>query len=297
MSGEHAPQLAVLMTCHNRREKTLAALESLERQRELPPGTRIRVHLVDAGSTDGTGEAVRERFPEVDLFRTGTDVFWGTGTLIASRRSRIAGGPAWSHQLWLNDDVRLAGDAVAILLAAARQVGDDAIVVGAVTSGDGSRTTYSGRRLRGPSRWHPRGHHLRLVEPTGEPEPCDTYNGNVVLVSRAASDRAGDVDRGFRHGMGDYDHGFRAARAGVRAYVAGRHVGVCEANPPLSGSREPGIGVAEALRRRMSQRELPCGQWARYCGRHLWPWAPLLMFSPYVTTTLRGLRSGRGVRR
>ncbi|MEU6880251.1 glycosyltransferase [Streptomyces sp. NPDC046712] len=277
-----APHVAVLMTSHNRCAKTLSALAALDRQCGLPAGTVVRTHLVDAGSTDGTPEAVRRLHPGVRVRSVGTDVFWGEGMRIAGRESCADGAAApWTHQLWLNDDVELADDALAVLLATAREIGEDAVVVGAVRSresfGAGTGTTYSGRRGRA----------LDLVEPTGRPEPCDTYNGNVVLLPRAVRERVGDIDRPFKHGMGDYDHGFRARKAGFRLYVAPHHVGVCEANPPLAGSREPGIGVRAALRRVTSQRELPPRQWWIYCLRHNWPWAPLLMVSPYVRTVLR----------
>ncbi|WP_106976597.1 glycosyltransferase family 2 protein [Streptomyces sp. NRRL B-24484] len=278
-------RIAVLMTCHNRAPKTLAALASLRDQRGLPAGTVLSVHLVDAGSTDGTARAVAEHFPDVEVVTVGQDVFWGEGMRTASRRSRHGALPAWDHQLWLNDDVRLTADAVADLLATAERTGGRAVVVGALHSSDGARTTYSGRRRTLP-RWHPRSHVFVLVDPTGAPEPCDTCNGNVVLVPRRVRDRLGDIDRRFRHSMGDFDYGLRARRAGIPLYVTPRYVGACDTNPPLSGSREPGIGVREALRRLVSQRELPPRQWWAFCHRHLWPWAPLLMVAPYARTAL-----------
>ncbi|WP_431677328.1 glycosyltransferase family 2 protein [Kitasatospora sp. KL5] len=278
-------RIAVLMTCHNRAPKTLAALASLRNQRGLPAGTVLSVHLVDAGSTDGTARAVAENFPEVEVVTVGQDVFWGEGMRTASRCSARGGLPPWDHQLWLNDDVQLTADALADLLATAEQVGDGAVVVGALHSTDGARTTYSGRRRTLP-RWHPRSHAFSLVDPTGAPEPCDTCNGNVVLVPRSVRERLGDIDRRFRHSMGDFDYGLRARRAGIPLWVTPRYVGACDTNPPLSGSREPGIGIREALRRVVSQRELPPAQWWAFCHRHLWPWAPLLMVAPYARTTL-----------
>jgi GT2 family glycosyltransferase len=294
-AAEPAPRIAVLMTCHNRRDRTLAALACLREQRGLPEGTTVTVHLVDAGSTDGTSSAVSEQFPEVEVTTVGTEVMWAEGMRRASLRSRRASLPSWDHQLWLNDDVELVDDALAQLLRTSAQVGGAAIVVGPVHSSDATRTTYSGRRRTLP-RWHPRSHDFSLVLPTGRPEPCDTCNGNVVLVPRRVWERLGDMDRRFNHLMADYDYGLRARRAGIPLYVSPRHVGVCDANAPLSGSREPGIGVSEALRRLTSPRELPPRQWWVYCLRHLWPWAPLLAISPYARTVLRALpgRTPRG---
>ncbi|MYW68771.1 glycosyltransferase [Streptomyces sp. SID8379] len=275
------PRVAVLMTSHNRRAATLAALDTLAAQQGLPPGTTVRTHLVDAGSTDGTPDAVRRAHPGVQVTVVGPDVYWGHGMRLASRNSRAAGSPEPTHQLWLHDDVRLAPDALAQLLHTSRQFDDKAVIVGALCH-DGA-TTYSGRRGRA----------LTLVEPTGRPEPCATYNGNAVLLPWAVRERVGDIDKVFRNGMGDYDHGFRARRAGIAAYVAPRHVGDCPADPVLRGSREPGIGVREALRRRVSQRELPVRQWWVYCLRHTGWRAPALMVAPYVTTVVRaGLARG-----
>ncbi|MGW3331953.1 glycosyltransferase family 2 protein [Streptomyces rubiginosohelvolus] len=286
----HPVHLAVLMTSHDRRARTLSALRALEEQRGLPAWTTLGVHLVDTGSTDGTPEAVRLRHPAVEVMSVGADVSRNQALRIASRNSRSGGGGggplggtpggpshAWTHQLWLDDGVELLPDALATLLRTSEAAGSDAVVVGAVRNAYGD-TVYSGRRARS----------LTLVEPGAHrPERCDTYDGRVVLVPRAVYDLVGDPDKVFRHRMGDYDHGRRARRAGVAAFVAPGHAGACVDGPAAPGSREPGIGVREALRRVTSVRELPPRQWWVYCLRHTWPWAPYLMVSPYARTAAR----------
>ncbi|MFJ7524497.1 glycosyltransferase family 2 protein [Streptomyces griseus] len=286
----HSVHLAVLMTSHDRRARTLSALRALEEQRGLPAGTTLGVHLVDTGSTDGTPEAVRLRHPAVEVMSVDADTPPNLALRIASRNSRSGGGGggplggapggpthAWTHQLWLDDGVELLPDALANLLRTAGAAGPRAVVVGAVRNAYGD-TVYSGRR----------GRSLALVEP-GEhrPEPCDTYDGRVVLVPRAVYDRVGDPDKAFRHRLGDYDHGRRARRAGVSALVAPGHAGECGGGPGAPGSREPGIGVREALRRVTSAQELPLRSWWVYCLRHTWPWAPYLMLAPYARAAAR----------
>jgi GT2 family glycosyltransferase len=278
------PRIAVLMTCHNRKEKTLHTLATLGRQRGLPSGLVLTVHLVDAGSQDGTAEAVARHFPDVDVTTVGDDVFWGEGMRIASRRS----GP-FDYQMWLNDDVFLADDALAMLLETSRSLGGGAVVVGATRSSDSARTTYSGlRRADGPA-WTPRHMWTPLLEPSGVAQALDTCHGNVVLVPEVVHRKVGDIDAAFPHNMGDWDFGLRARRAGIGVYLAPRPAGVCDANSPQGTSREPGIGVREALRRLSSKRELPFGPWRVYCVRHLWPWAPVSLFSPYVKTAVRAM--------
>ncbi|WP_307781677.1 glycosyltransferase family 2 protein, partial [Streptomyces sp. MBT59] len=270
----HPVHLAVLMTSHDRRARTLSALRALEEQRGLPAWTTLGVHLVDTGSTDGTPEAVRRCHPAVEVMSVGADVSRNQALRIASRNSRSGGGGggplggtpggpshAWTHQLWLDDGVELFRDSLATLLRTSEAAGSDAVVVGAVRNAYGD-TVYSGRR----------GRSLTLVEPGAHrPERCDTYDGRVVLVPRAVYDLVGDPDKVFRHRMGDYDHGRRARRAGVAAFVAPGHAGECVDGPAAPGSREPGIGVREALRRVTSVRELPPRQWWVYCLRHTWP--------------------------
>ena len=55
---------AVIIPVHNRRETTLACLRRLTAD-GVPAWSRIVV--VDDGSTDGTGEAVRVEFPDVEI--------------------------------------------------------------------------------------------------------------------------------------------------------------------------------------------------------------------------------------
>ncbi|MFJ9041050.1 glycosyltransferase family 2 protein [Streptomyces sp. NPDC102406] len=252
------------MTTHDCRDATLAALDALAAQRDLPTGTRVRVHLVDAGSTDGTAHAVRRAHPDVQVTVVGPDVRWGEGMRLASRNSRAAGIPEPTHQLWLGDDVLLAPDALARLLEVSAGLDEEAVVVGAVRHG--TATTRSGRRRRGRA--------LDLVEPGDRPEPCDTYDGDVVLLPWAVRERVGDIDKAFPHGMGDYDHGLRARHAGIRAYVAPHHVG--------EGPRDPAPWP-----------DLPLGQWWVYCRRHGGVRAPVLMVSPCAVTVVRALTTGR----
>ena len=56
------PRVAVVVITHQRRDEVLGALERLLALPEQP-----HVVVVDNGSTDGTAEAVRRRFPDVEL--------------------------------------------------------------------------------------------------------------------------------------------------------------------------------------------------------------------------------------
>ncbi|MBA4860954.1 glycosyltransferase family 2 protein [Streptomyces sp. PSKA54] len=267
------------MTCHNRRDRTLAALTSLKAQSGLPAGTALTVHLVDAGSSDGTAAAVRRDFPETDVVTVGSDVYWGTGTRIAAERADPT-----SHVLLLNDDVLLTSEALAVLLRTAAPLERPAIAIGAMRSSDSARTTYSGYHVVRAGFGPP-----RLVR--AEPDPwhptiCDTCNGNAVLVTNAARRVLGDVDTAFPHRMGDMDYGLRARKAGIPVLLCPGHLGTCDDHsmraPGSSG--EAGITALRSLRRMTSVRELPPGPWWEFCRRHFGAWAPLHFCSPYART-------------
>lgn len=276
------PRIAVLVTCHNRREATLEALEALAVQECAD--AQVQVYLVDAGSGDGTAEAVTERFPSTCVMAATDEVFWNAGMRIAFDRAMAEGG--FSHYLWLNDDTRLDRTALAELLATDRLLRGlraPSIVVGSVRDPMTGDLTYGGvRRL---SRWRP----LRfcLIEPSDEPRRVETMNGNAVLVPAEVVARIGSLDPAFRHGMGDYDYGLRAGRAGIEVWLAPGTVGDCPRNAPAS----PCLTLSEEFKRLRGVKVLPPADWFAFARRWAgWLW-PVYAASPYVRRLLRAARS------
>jgi GT2 family glycosyltransferase len=275
------PTWAVLLTTHGRRDTTLASLEHLARQEGTP--VTLRVVLVDAGSRDGTADAVEAAHPDALVVRAGPDLFWNAGMRRAWQEARARIGP--DAVLWLNDDTLLDPDAVARLADVAGQVAaatGPAVVVGATRDPVDGTVTYSGVRRGDPRR--PLA--FSRVEPGTEPLEVETMNGNCVLVPAAVERRVGILDPAFGHGMGDFDYGLRARRAGVRVVLAPGTVGTCRANEPTEPS-----GARAALRQLRDAKGLPPREWCTFARR----WAGPLWFvyaaSPYVRRVVRASRT------
>ena len=79
-------QVAILLTSYNRKEKTLACLRSVYSQESINT-VNVEIYLVDDNSTDGTGEAVKTEFPNVNVFKGSGDLFWAGGMRYAWREA------------------------------------------------------------------------------------------------------------------------------------------------------------------------------------------------------------------
>jgi GT2 family glycosyltransferase len=70
--------IAILITCYNRKEKTLSCLAALFNC-IVPDGYGFDVFLVDDGSTDGTSDAIKEGFTQVNIIQGNGNLFWNRG--------------------------------------------------------------------------------------------------------------------------------------------------------------------------------------------------------------------------
>jgi GT2 family glycosyltransferase len=218
--------IAALMTCHNRKQKTLDSLKSLYSQ-SIGAQVSLAVYLVDDGSTDGTAAAVKECYPQVIPIQGDGNLFWNGGMRMAFA---AALDRDYDYYLWLNDDTLLYPGAIAGLLQTADDVsaqGDDrAVIVGSTCDPETGLFTYGGL-VRG--HWY-RPLRFPLVEPGDAPKRCDTLNGNCVLIPRSVAEVVGNLDPAFTHYMGDLDYGLRTQKQGCTVWIAPSYVGTCSQN-------------------------------------------------------------------
>ncbi len=272
--------IAVCMAAYNRRDRTLACLASLFAA-ALPEGARLSVYLLDDGSTDGTAEAVTHAYPRVRLLQGDGACYWAGGM---RRAYGAALEGAHSHFVWLNDDVELLADALTKLIGQssllAGQTHGEVIVVGAMKDPATGATTYSG--LVSYSRLRP----WKLKRQVPDPEhavPCDTLNGNLVLIPRALALRLGNIASQYTHAFGDIDYGYRARRAGASLWIAPGHAGFCAANVSRPRWKRAGLSMAQRFSMINSPLGVPVKDQLFYAFRHFGLAAPFVFVEPYVS--------------
>lgn len=283
-------RIVAIIACHDRRETTLACLETLSACGAAAAAQGIGavgVILVDDGSRDGTAAAVARRFPDVRILTGDGSLWWGGA--MALGLSAI--DDRADFHLWLNDDVTLDADALARLVAVHDHLreagGKGAIMVGATREPEGGATSYGGA-VRG--RLHP--FRFTGVTPGDQPVPCDAMHGNIVLVPRDAAARLGGIDPVFIgvQGMADTDYALRARALGIPVMLAPGTLGTCTRGERLLAWRDGRRLLADRLRELWGPRGYPLPAWRTFARRHggrLWPlWFTL----PYLRGMLAALR-------
>ena len=286
-----ALRIAAILTCFNRKQKTLDCLDALAASTGIGD-VLLEAVLVDDGSTDGTADAVRARFSWVKVVSVNENLFWCRGM---HKAFDIAMQGDYDYYLWLNDDTTLYPDALFRLLecesALRAQHGKPAIVVGSTVDAKGM-PTYGGAVQE--SAW--KRTKFRRLLPAETPQRCDAMNGNIVLVPREVAQVVGNLDPAFEHAMGDTDYALRARRLGIGVWVGPGVHGVCESNSSAGTFMDSSLPLRLRWKLMMSRKGLPWRSWLVLTRRHtglLWP----LYFSwPYFRLVLNLDRRHSGCR-
>jgi GT2 family glycosyltransferase len=273
----NAIKIAILMTCYNRRDTTLACLRKLMNQDGIRE-VKLQVYLVDAGSTDGTVEAIEDQYPDIHLIRRDNTLFWCSGMRVAFEEA-MRGDQ--DYFLWLNDDTMLFRNAIRTLLDTTyqirRQEGKPGIIVGSTQDPKTGQCTYGGVTRK--SKWRPLVH--QLLEPSGKPQQCITMNGNCVLIAQEVVESIGNLSPAFTHLMGDYDYGLSASAKGIGIWIAPVYIGQCYQNPlPLWA--DPEVALRKRLAILHSPKGLPPREWFIYVRRHAGIYWPVYMLTLYM---------------
>ena len=211
-------RIAVLITVHNRKDKTLKCLNGIHSQ-QVPNTISIEVYLTNDGCTDGTAEAIREFFPDTYIIDGDGNLFWNRGMYKAWS---VAEESDYDFYLWLNDDTILFENAIASLLSTTDMKNNEAIIVGYTIDSKRERITYGGRNK-----------YTGLITDVKGITECDTFNGNIVLIPRQVYKLVGKNDPVFHHAIGDTDYGLRAQKMRIKSYISDVACGICDSHDKL----------------------------------------------------------------
>ncbi|NLT73482.1 MAG: glycosyltransferase family 2 protein [Chloroflexi bacterium] len=192
---------------------------------------RVRVHVIDNASSDGTVEMVRSFHPWVHLLASAENLGFTGGNNRALPQAR------GDYLLLLNPDTEMAPGALAAMqqaLAASPRVG---IVGPRLTYGDGSPQSSRRRFPTFPmalfestlvEQWFPHNRWARLYRMEDTPEIAqrvDWLTGACLLTRRAIWDQIGPLDERFFMYSEELDWCRRAADAGWQClYLPQAHV-------------------------------------------------------------------------
>lgn len=190
-------KIAALLTCFNRKDKTLACLESLFR---IIPN--CHVYLVDDASTDGTSEAIKQHFSQVHIIRGNGNLFWSRGMHIAWKEA-LHGN--YDYYLWLNDDMTLYKNFFNELIECEEWGNKKCVISGLVENLNKTEIIYGGCNTQ-----------RQLLQESNQPQEITYMNGNIVLIPKNIVHDVGIIDPHFHHDLGDVDYGLMVIKHGYK---------------------------------------------------------------------------------
>ena len=217
-------KIAILLTCFNRKEKTLSCLRAVYNQKQEDSHFLVNVYLVNDGSTDGTQEAVKFFFPLVNIINADGNLFWAGGMRLAWQTAINA--DKYDYFLLLNDDTILFTDTLKNILnnntSLTTKYNKRGITIGTTIDEALGKITYGGKKLTGnifPTSY--------AVYDEKEAVDCDLGNANIMFIPNEVNEKIGILSNKFTHGIADYDYTLRAKKAGVWVMVSPGYAGFC----------------------------------------------------------------------
>ncbi len=205
------PRVAVIIVCYNGVADTLECLDSLSRL-TYPD---VQTVVVDNASTDGTAEAVRERFPDVHVLETGDNLGYAggnnTGVRYALDTLRA------DYTFLLNNDTTVTPGLLEPLVAYAEANRAAGIIGPLMCYYDVPETVWaSGGTMSGRGDSILRDNGVPVAAVPDHPIEADFVVGCGILVRRDVWETVGLFDERFFLYYEDSDLCFRARRAGYR---------------------------------------------------------------------------------
>lgn len=277
-------RVAALMTCFNRKSCTLRCLGQLKEN--IPEGIEFDIYMLNDGCTDGTPEAVLERFEGVNIINGDGTYFWNRGM---HRAFEEAYRGHYDFYMWVNDDVSFYNGVVEKLLNSYNAVKKNepkSIIVGYTLDQTETEITYSAFKQKKsilPLT-------MERVTPGDTLVEADSFHGNCVLIPALVVEQIGLNDYTYRHGFGDADYGLTAVRNGCKVYLTNYPVGICDKNDANWSIIRDKMSLKERYKRLNSIKQRPLDEWLHFTKKFGgWRWW-LRFVCPYIKVFVSHVR-------
>lgn len=216
--------IAVLLTCFNRKNKTLESLGELYKAYSLVHANiNISIYLTDDGSTDGTGEAVKSKYPQINVLQGTGDLFWAGG-MRNSWNEALKGN--YDGYLLLNDDTNVYENLFVELLEthdySLSQFNEGGIYIGSTINYKTNLLSYGGANFTNRFMAY-----YTKVKPNGTPQECELGNANIMLVSKNVVNKIGILSKAYIHGLADFDYTLMAKKNKLPVMITPNFLGEC----------------------------------------------------------------------
>lgn len=228
--------IATIITCFNRKNKTLACLKHLYEacaqynvHHQTSETIELTVFLTDDGCTDGTAEAVKAEFCDknIHIIKGNGQCYWAGGMRLAWKEALKASTP-WEYYLLINDDTMVVPNVFEELISTHNYVLETTGKAG-IYSGitcdimDDTKITYGGEKFKSNIKGD-----SFSIKPSDTPKMVDLTNANILLIPKQVVEKIGIFHEGYIHGGADYDYSLTAQRNNIPTFATAHVCGKCE---------------------------------------------------------------------
>lgn len=222
-------KIAILITCYNRKDKTVRCIESLEKTYLKHRDTfDLEIFMTDDGCTDGTADAVKAISTSIPIhiLQGNGNLYWNAGMNHSWRTAIDIGG--FDGYLWVNDDTTIFeefwDDLSIANVIAKKDYGKYGIYVGSTCDSASGEFSYGGFNFT--NKWTLKD---KFILPNSTDfQPCQCAHGNILYVSNEVVSKLGVLCDSYFHGGGDHDYTYLAHKAGFPILVMPHYAGECD---------------------------------------------------------------------